>query len=168
VNRITSMSEHGRRWLVALEGGIKLEAYRDEGGIPTIGPGLTFLIIGGLTRRVTMADIFATPAGAMEQFGRQLRRYEALVDANTRDDITQEEFDAFTSLAYNCEAALKGNTTVKRLFNRRAPMEQVVGALRAWRFVGGDVSPGLEERRACEADLLLKGVYRAQGGTIVP
>lgn len=168
MSRVTTMSDHGRRWLVALEGGLKLEAYRDSVGIPTIGPGLTFLIVAGLPRRVTMADKFASPLNAMEQFGRQLRRYETIVDANTRDDITQEQFDAFTSLAYNCEATLRGDTQVKRLFNEKAPIFMVVEALRKWKFAGGEVSPGLMERRACEADLLLTGVYRVQGGALVP
>lgn len=168
MNRITSMSEHGQRWLVALEGGLKLEAYRDSVGIPTIGPGLTFLIVAGLPRRVTMADKFASPLDAMGQFKRQLRRYETIVDANTRDDITQEQFDAFTSLCYNCESALRGDTQVKRFFNEKAPIIMVVEALRKWKYAGGEILPGLEQRRACEADLLLSGVYRRQGGAIVP
>lgn len=161
------MSDRGTRWLVAMEGGVKLKAYLDSGGIPTIGPGLTYLIIGGLPRRVTMEDRFDSEINAMGQFSRQLRRYESLVDANTRDTITQEQFDAFTSLCYNCEAALKGDTKVKRLFNSGAPILIVVEALRQWKFVDGEVNRGLINRRACEADLLLQGVYHDQSGRVI-
>lgn len=167
--RVKRMSEKGRAWLVELEvgpGGLKakhLKAYRDHIGIPTIGPGLTYIVGGACgPRRVTMADRFESQHAAMGQFSAQLKRYEALVDAATRDDITQVEFDAFTSLAYNCEAAMKGSTLVKR-FNSRAAVSVIVAELQRWNRAGGQISPGLVERRLCESDLLIHGCYRVQG-----
>ena len=160
--RIKAMSPRGRDWLVALEGGSKLKAYRDSIGVPTIGPGLTMLITPRGFQRVTMADRFESQQAAMTQFAKQLKRYEALVDAATRDDITQQEFDAFTSLAYNCEAAMRGSTLVKR-FNARAPLLVIVSELQRWNRAGGQISEGLIERRQCESDLLQYGCYRVQG-----
>ena len=160
--RVKRMSDKGRSWLVALEGGSKLKAYRDSIGVPTIGPGLTYLLTNGGPRRVTMADRFESQSSALEQFAKQLVRYEALVDAATRDDITKIEFDAFTSLAYNCEAAMKGSTLVKR-FNSRAPLLVVTSELRRWNRAAGVISKGLIERRECESDLLTYGCYRVQG-----
>lgn len=158
--RIKRMSEKGRAWLVALEGGSKLKAYQDHIGVWTIGPGLTTLF--NPPRRVTKADRFDSQLSAMTEFAQQLKRYEALVDAATRDDITQIEFDAFASLCWNVEGAMKGSTLVKR-FNSRAPLSVVVAELQRWNRAGGSISPGLVERRQCEADLLLYGVYRVQG-----
>lgn len=166
--RVKRMSDKGRSWLVELEvgaGGLKakhLRAYRDHIGVPTIGPGLTYLVGNGGPRRVTMADRFESVQAAMAQFALQIRRYEALVDAATRDDITQAEFDAFTSLAYNVEAAMRGSTLVKR-FNARAPLSVIVSELQRWNRAGGQISEGLVERRQCEADLLMYGCYRVQG-----
>jgi len=160
--RVKSMSAKGRSWLVALEGGSKLKAYRDSIGVPTIGPGLTTLVTQRGIQRVTMADRFDSKLAAMSQFAKQLTRYEALVDAATRDDITQQEFDAFTSLAWNCEAAMKGSTLVKR-FNDRAPLLVILSELQRWNRAGGQISEGLIERRQCETDLLQFGCYRVQG-----
>ncbi len=166
--RIKRMSDKGVSWLVELEvgpGGLKakhLKAYRDSIGVPTIGPGLTYLVGNGGPRRVTMADRFDSQLAAMGQFALQLRRYEAMVDAATRDDITQAEFDAFTSLAYNCEAAMRGSTLVK-LFNSRAPLSVILSELQRWNRAGGQISEGLIERRQCESDLIEYGCYRVQG-----
>jgi lysozyme len=165
--RIRAMSDKGRAWLVALEGGSKLKAYRDSIGIPTIGAGLTY-IVGGKCgpRRVTMADRFADQHAAMGQFALQLKRYEAAVDAATRDDITQEHFDCFTSFCFNVgERAFSGSTLVKR-FNAGAPLTVLVSELLRWNHAGGQVSPGLVNRRQCEADLLVYGCYRVQGGKV--
>lgn len=162
MGRIKSMSDKGRNWLVALEGGSKLKAYQDHIGVWTIGPGLTTILAPGGPRRVTKADRFESQLSAMGEFSKQLKRYEALVDAATRDDITQAEFDAFTSLAYNVEAAMKGSTLVKR-FNSRAPLSVIVSELQRWNRAGGQISEGLIERRQCEADLLMYGCYRVQG-----
>lgn len=161
--RVKRMSDKGRAWLVALEGGSKLKAYRDSIGVPTIGAGLTYLIGNGGPRRVTMADRFESQQAAMGQFALQLKRYEAAVDAATRDDITQEEFDALTSLCFNIgERAFAGSTLVKR-FNARAPLSVIVSELQRWNRAGGQISEGLINRRQCEADLLLFGAYRVQG-----
>jgi len=160
--RIRSMSDKGRAWLCALEGGSRLKAYRDSNGLPTIGPGLTLILAHGGPRLVTMADRFDSQLAAMAQFEKQLVRYEVLVDAATRDDIDQATFDAFTSLAYNCEAAMMGSTLTKR-FNAGAPVAVIVSELKRWNRAGGQIREGLVERRECEADLLLYGIYRLQG-----
>ena len=160
--RVKRMSDNGRAWLVKLEGGSKLKAYQDHIGVWTIGPGLTTILAPGGARRVTKADRFDSQIAAMGEFSRQLKRYEALVDAATRDDITQTEFDAFTSLAYNVESAMKGSTLVKR-FNARAALPVVVSELQRWNRAAGQISDGLVERRLCESDLLMYGCYRVQG-----
>lgn len=167
--RIKSSSADGRAWLVRLEGGVKLKAYRvNQKDRWTIGPGLTKILIYGQYRRVEQTDRFNTEADALGQFYQQLQRYEAEVDGAVRDDLTQTEFDSFTAFCWNCEAAFNPLPDGRmprwnRLFNQRAPMNRVCDAIKEWNKQGNEILPGLIERRACEVDLLLKGVYRTQG-----
>ena len=161
--RVRRMSDNGRAWLVRLEGGCKIKAYLDSAGIPTIGVGMTYwLSSGSVRKRVEMGDRLSTEAEGLAMFERALRDYEAAVDAATRDDITQTEFDAFSSLCYNIGQRAFTGSSVVRFFNARTRADQVVSALKLWNRAGGRVDAGLVERRACEADLLLKGIYRTQ------
>lgn len=162
--RIKAMSEQGRAWLARLEGGCRLKAYRDSAGIPTIGVGMTYWLNGGGTRRrVEIGDTLPNQAAGLEMFAKALRDYEAAVDAATRDDITQEQFDCLTSFAFNCGVRGFTGSTAVRLFNQRAPLDRVASALRLWNQAGGRIDQGLIERRECESDLLLYGCYRVQG-----
>lgn len=163
-NRIRSMSEEGVRWLVRLEGGVRIKAYLDDAGIPTIGVGQTTIVGPGGERRVTLADRFPDDLAAIASFRNRLKRDEVGIDACTRDDIDQATFDAFVSARYNIGPAFDRSTCIRR-FNDRAPVAAVVEALRMWRFSDG--RPLLDERRACEADLILKGIYRAQNERIL-
>lgn len=162
--RIKRMSDRGRSWLVALEGGCKLKAYRDSAGIPTIGVGMTYWLTSGSRRRVEIGDTLSNQASGLEMFTRALRDYEAAVDASTRDDISQETFDALVSLCYNIGAKAFAGSSAVRLLNQRAPIDRVAAAVRLWNQAGGRIDQGLIERRECESDLLLYGCYRAQGG----
>lgn len=160
--RVREMSPEGVRWLTRLEGGAKIRAYLDSAGIPTVGVGQTTLIVAGIERRVTLADKFEDEAEAIRSFRVRLRRDEVGIDAATRDDIEQATFDAFVSARYNCGPRFDRSTAIAR-FNAREPILRVVEALRWWNQVEGSVDRGLVERRACEADLILRGIYRAQG-----
>lgn len=156
--------------MIALEGGCKLKAYRPNPKDRwTIGPGLTTLLIAGKSRRVEEKDRFESEIAALTQFYKQLERYEAEVDGAVRDDLTQEQMDAFTAFCWNCEAAfnpLPGTGRMPRwvrLFNSYAPIYQVAEAIKEWNKQGNEILDGLIERRACETDLLLFGCYRTQG-----
>jgi lysozyme len=157
------MNDIGRDWLADLEGGCRIKAYRDSAGIPTIGVGQTFWLTSGTRRRVEMGDTLPSKSAGLAMFARALKDYEAAVDAAVRDDITQDEMNAFTSLCYNIgQRAFTGSTAVK-LFNQKAPLIQVAKAVELWNRAGGRIDQGLIERRECETDLLLTGLYRVQG-----
>lgn len=159
--RIRRMSVQGRTWLVGLEGGCKLRAYKDGGGVWTIGVGMTRWPTGA---RVKSGDELPNIATGMEAFERGLKRYEVFVDDHIRDNVSQIEMDALTALAYNNESAVQPKTsTMARLFNAGEPLAKVLKQWARWIHVNGKVDKGLVERRACEADLLLYGVYRTQG-----
>jgi len=161
--RIKRMSDKGRDWLVRLEGGCRLKAYRDSAGIPTIGVGQTFWLTSGSRRRVDIGDTLQNKAEGLDMFAKVLRDFEATVDSCTRDDITQEQFDALCSLAYNIGQRGFAGSRALRLFNQRAPLLQVAAGIRLWNRAGGLIVDGLIERREAECDLLLYGSYRVQG-----
>lgn len=165
--RVRRMSDKGRAWLVSLEGGCKVKAYRDSAGIPTIGVGMTYWLTSGSRRRVEMGDHLQDQAEGLAMFAKAVRDYEATVDAATRDDITQAQFDAFASLCYNIGQPAFLRSSVVRYLNQRVEIEQVARALKLWNQAGGRIDQGLIERRECEADLLLYGTYRVQGGKVL-
>lgn len=157
--RVKHMSTAGRKWLVELEGGVKLSAYLDAAGVPTIGAGMTYYPSGG---RVKLGDRLESARAGLEMFGIALRPYERAVDASTTDSITQHVFDAFVSACYNIGQKAFAGATFVRLYNAGKPLEEVCRALERWNRAGGAYSNGLAERRACEVDLILTGVYRLQ------
>lgn len=157
------MSERGRAWLVELEGGVRLKAYKDAGGIPTIGVGQTFWPTSGKPRRVEMGDTLSSKLQGLTLFAKALAPFEATVDACTHDAITQQQFDAFVSLAYNIGQRAFAQSSAVRLFNAQAPTDEVCEAISRWNRVNGSVNGGLMERRDCEIDCYRHGVYRTQG-----
>lgn len=160
--RVKLMSDKGRAWLIALEGGIRLAAYRDSAGIPTIGVGMTYWPTTR-RRRVEMGDRIESQLEGLRLFGLALREFESSVDAATRDTTTQQQFDAFVSLAYNIGQSAFRRSTAVRLHNAGAPTDEVCEAIERWRFAGDHESAGLIERRACEVDAYRNGIYRVQG-----
>lgn len=160
------MSDRGVRWLTALEGGVKLKAYLDSRGIPTIGVGQTTIIAKGGERRVELGDAFGDVGAAVESFRNRLKRDEVGVDAVTRDDIEQNAFDAFVSARFNIGPAFDRATFVA-LFNQRALIRVVADSLKANYHRAGEDAHALDSRRQAEADVLCLGVYHDQGGRMV-
>lgn len=167
--RVRHMSDQGLEWLAGLEGGYKLKAYRNGTGIPTLGAGQTFLILPGGRRRVEMTDGFDSIEAARFAFKRFVLEADVVVDAALRDDINQFEFDTFTSLCYNIGDPRFLKSTAVRRFNARGSNLSVAEAISWWNksdndpeHEGVEIDPGLVERRSCEIDLYLRGIYRLQ------
>lgn len=95
---------------------------------------------------------------AESAFSHLVKLYEAEVDADCRDDITQTTFDAMTSFCYNIGISGFRNSTAVRYLNQMMPVDQVAEAMRWW-----NKPAEVMERRACECDLLVRGIYRTQG-----
>jgi lysozyme len=124
--------------------GLKLDAYLDGGGVPTIGYGSTKGVHMGMT---------VTP-GEAERL---------LVDDLGRHDISpyldgcstsQCQFDAMTSLAFNIGLdRFNGSTVLKR--HRQANYSRAADAFLLWRYDNGRVVPGLLNRRERERMMYL-------------
>lgn len=137
-------SKAGRKAIADREGN-KLVAYRCSANVLTIGVGHTSAagppaVTPGM--RITMQE-------SDEILSRDLEKFEAAVRKAVRVDLTQNQFDALVSLAFNIgESAFGKSTLVKRLNagDYRAAAEQFL----VWNKVKGKPIKGLTTRRHSE------------------
>ena len=131
--------------------GFSAKPYLCPAGVPTIGYGATYYPDG---KKVTLRDKPVTEADATAMLRSMLVQYENGVSRYVQVPITQGQFDALVSFAYNLGlAALKGSTLL-RLVNER----NYVGAaaqFSRWNKAGGKVLPGLTRRREAERKLFV-------------
>lgn len=134
--------------LVAHWEGRSLRAYYDIVGVATI--------CDGETKGVKIGDI-ATPEQCDEMLARNLRAYEAGLDACLTAAIPPRSKIAILSWTYNVGvSAACGSTLV-----RKANAGDLVGAcneLPRWNRAGGRVVLGLDNRRKAERELCLSGL----------
>lgn len=144
---IKTMDSKGIDFL-ADEEGLRLKPYLDAKGIPTIGIGCTFYENGA---RVKMTDPPITKERALSLFKNIRDLFEMTVWSVTRDDISQNQFNALVSICFNIGiAGLKGSTLL-RLVNKNPNDPAITEAFKAWRNSGG--KPILLGRRIREAKL---------------
>lgn len=131
--------------MVARFEGFRPEAYRDIGGVWTIGYGFTDDVKPGDT---------ITGKEAEDRLLVELQRFADGVLAMCSARATQPQLDAMTSLAYNIGLGAFYKSSVLRMHNIGAT--QAAGrAFSLWNKVGGRVITGLSARRAKEAALYL-------------
>jgi|SRR5690606_22169151 len=140
------LSNEGVEFLIKEEG-IRLKAYLDSVGVPTIGVGSTYYKDG---TKVKLGDVI-TEKEAYELFSEIVKRYEKAVNEAINVKINQNQFDALVSICYNIGiSAFKSSTLVKRI-NNKASEEDIRSAFRMWKYAGG--KPILLNRRIRESDL---------------
>lgn len=146
-------SEAGRA-AIARHEGLRLKAYPDPatGGEPwTIGVGHT----SSAGPPKVFKGMRITAREADEILSRDLATFEAAVNSAVKVDVSQNEFDALTSLAFNIGAgALKKSTLVKKL--NAGDRKGAANAFLSWNKAAGKVMKGLTKRRQDERALFLK------------
>jgi lysozyme len=141
------VSEKGIAFIKAREG-CRLSAYKDGGGVWTIGVGHTKGVHEGQT---------LSPFEADELLRMDLEDHDItplLGNAKT----SQAQFDSMTSLAFNIGLERFRNSTVLK----RHKLGNPVGAANAfllWHFDNGKSVAGLMHRRELERKLYLEGIY---------
>jgi lysozyme len=106
-----TVSAPGRAALMAREG-CRLAAYRDSLGVPTIGVGHT----GRAGPPPVDMGMAITRAEADAIFAADLAPFEAAVSRTVAAPLTQNQFDALVSLAFNIGArGFAGSTVVHKL-----------------------------------------------------
>jgi lysozyme len=127
--------------------GCKLTAYLCPANIVTIGYGNTFYKDGS---KIKLGDKI-TQQQAEDLLMDLLPQFEAIVNKNIKIDLTQYQFDALVSFAWNCGKS----ETLFRLVNSKSK------DLKEWWQThyttgGGKVLQGLVNRRKEEAEVFFK------------
>lgn len=138
------------------EEGLRLKAYQDEAGVWTIGYGHTG------------ADVFAgqeiTEAQADALLKNDLARFEKAVSESTATMIplSQHEYDALVSFAFNVGVGAFKTSTLLKKFNAGEKLEAAKEFDR-WVYITQNgnkvVSFVLQARRGRERNLFLNGIY---------
>ncbi|WP_312390815.1 lysozyme [Chryseobacterium sp.] len=139
-------SQKGIQLILSFEG-FSSKPYLDSAGIPTIGYGNTYYPGG---KKVTMKDTAISKERGAELFSAVLPAYEKIVNQKIKISLSQNQFDALVSYAYNTG----GSDTLFSLINKKADPKEI----KKWiteRYItaGGKVLNGLIRRRIAEANL---------------
>jgi lysozyme len=136
-----SLSDDGLGLIQHFES-LRLTAYQDSAGVWTIGWGHTGNVHPG--DRVTRAEADAL-----------LRNDVAWAETAVRNAVdvplTQGQFDALVSFAFNVGAGAFENSTLLARLNA-GDSSGAQDQFGRWIYAGGEVLPGLVRRRAAEAD----------------
>jgi lysozyme len=148
-------STTGQRLIAEFEG-CKLTAYKCPAGIWTIGIGHTT----AAGKPVVKSGMRITQAEADEILARDLVRFEDAVGRLVRVPVTQNQFDALVSFAFNLgEGNLATSTLLKKL--NAGDYAGAADQFARWNKAKGKVLAGLTRRRAAEADLFRRPVAGA-------
>lgn len=145
-------SDKGLALIKSFEG-FSARPYLCPAGVPTIGYGATYYPDG---RRVTMQDRPVTEADATAMLRSMLASYEAGVSRYVLVPVTQGQFDALVSFAYNLGLSALKSSTLLRLVNAR-DWQGAAAQFGRWNRAGGKVLPGLTRRREAERVMFLRG-----------
>jgi lysozyme len=147
--KVTKTGPKGIELIKQFEG-FSAKPYKCPAGIPTIGYGATYYPNGA---KVTMTDKEITEAMATNLLADMLGTYEKSVDSFCVDTITQNQFDALVSFAYNLGVGnLKSSTLLKKV-NANPNDTTIRAEFMKWTKAGGKILTGLVKRRTAEADL---------------
>jgi len=147
--KITKLSQKGLDLIKQFEG-LKLKPYLCPAGIPTLGFGNTYYPDG---TKVKLTDPAITQEKAEELLKFLLVSYEKAVDSFCRDDISQGNFDALVSFAYNLgTGALQKSTLIKKV-NLNPKDVTIADEFLKWNKSNGTILKGLTLRRQAEANL---------------
>lgn len=128
--------------------GLRLKAYLCPAGVWTVGYGHT----SAAGAPTVYPETTVTAAEAEAILRADLRRFEEQVAAMVKVPVTDNQFSALVSLAFNIGVGALGSSTLMRKLNAR----DVAGAraeFARWNKAGGKVLRGLTRRRAAEAEL---------------
>jgi len=144
--------------MIAEHEGLSLKPYRCPAGVATIGYGQTFYPSG---RKVTMRDAPITQSYAFEMLKVVADMFARDVDKLVTSEITQNQFNALVSFAYNLGSDIDadnipeglGDSNLLRRVNANPNDPAIAKEFAKWCKAGGRVMNGLVKRRAVESKL---------------
>lgn len=125
--------------------GLRLEAYRCPAGVLTIGY--------GHTRDVRQGDVI-TEATADKMLADDLASFELTVNTAIKRPMTQSQFDAMVSLAFNIGGGAFAQSTLVKKFNA-GDVQGAADEFLRWKFIDKEPSNGLLRRRKAERVVFL-------------
>lgn len=143
------LSEAGARFIRSYEA-LKLKAYLPtKEDVPTIG--------WGHTSGVTLGMVI-TEEQAIEFFRQDIQKFEDAVNKFVTVDLTQNQFDALVSFAFNTgEGAFRKSTLLQKL--NSGDYASVPTEMSQWRYQAKVEKQGLVLRRFDEGEIWSKGDY---------
>lgn len=147
-----AISERGLRLIATFEG-FSAKPYLDAVKIPTIGYGATYYPGG---KKVTMSDPPITKERGMALLGEMVKDFEDAVNKAVTVPLTQTQFDALVSFAYNVGIKAFMGSTLLKLLNQ-GKYHAAAQEFGKWTKAGGKELAGLVARRRKEKELFLKG-----------
>ena len=132
--------------------GLRLRAYKDSGGIWTIGYGTTINPDTGLP--IKQGDSI-TKETALRWLKIETASVASRVKALIKRPVTDNQLAALTSLAYNIGLGAFGRSTLLRKLNAGENSSAIAAEFLRWNKVAGKEIPGLTNRRKLEAELFL-------------
>ena len=129
--------------LIQRHEGLRLTAYLDPVGVPTIGYGHISTARMGQT---------ITELEALELLLADIERFEDGVERLVQVTLNQHQFDALVSLAFNIGLGAFGKSTLLRKLNA-GDYTGAAAEFDRWIHAGGRVLPGLVKRRSDERRL---------------
>ena len=145
------MTDEGLRLIMEFEG-FRANAYRDPVGIWTIGYGHTSA--AGEPR--VNEGMHITVAQGREILRQDVNRFAIGVRQLVTTDLTDAQFSALVSFAYNVGLGGLARSSVLKAVNAR-DFAAVPRRLALWVKAGGRRLPGLVRRRAAEAAMFMSG-----------
>ena len=129
--------------------GCKLKAYKCPAGLWTISWGLTFYPDG---TKVKEGDVI-TQQQAEDYFNAIVDDFAKKVDALIKSNVTDNNFSALVSFAYNVGMGNFQRSTLLRKVNANPKDKNILAEFKKWTRANGEVLKGLVRRRDAEAKL---------------
>lgn len=143
------LDENGYKLIMQFEG-LSLVPYLCSAKVPTIGYGNTFYPSG---KKVTMQDAPISLATAKWMLKETADKFASDVDKLIKSKITQNQFNAIISIAFNIGIGALGKSTLLRKVNLNPNDPTISAEFGKWNKAGGKILNGLAKRRSIEAKL---------------
>jgi len=146
------LDDKGYKLITGFEG-LKLKPYLCSAKIPTIGYGNTYYSNG---KHVTLLDEAITQLEAFEMFKEIADRFALAVNKRLTKPVTQNQFNALVSFAYNVGTGGFSTSTLLKKVNVNPNDLSIRNEFMKWTKAGGKVVQGLVNRREKEADVYFR------------
>ena len=135
--------------------GLSLKPYKCSAGVPTIGYGSTYYENG---IKVQMSDAPITGARAEILLKNVADRFAQKVANLIKKPITQNQFNALVSFAFNVGSGALASSTLLKLVNENPNNAMISKEFLKWNKAGGKAVQGLTNRRIKESALYFSAV----------